>query len=673
MSFPELTEALQHRTLALFLGADLPRAVTGLLSRADLARELALRHGLDESLSLAEVAQRVGQAGNRWAFTDFIRTGLDTAGVSPQPFHRRIVELVKTHGIETIITTAYDNLLELAFREAGVGLNRVVRGSDVNFINPDRPTLIKLYGDAQQPDTLVVTDRDHSDLLRDREREPLLDEVRRALRRNTVFFLGYNLADPDFRFLFDQVAESRFARTAYAVWPGLPEADVRMWRDRGIVILDTDPLGILLETVARPAPDGLPEPTVPLPVSPPPAVPVPARRDDAGHRQLPEPEPQPGLVPTRPALPRHQDFEILIGDRGDRRGQSYPVHVIASPAGEGEGTFEPPFTGEELRVALDRLERYDTDAAFLADFGTRLFAALFAGDVRARYAESVGLTGQDAGLRVRLRIGPPELQELPWELAHDPEKCEFLVLSKRALVTRYLHVPRPTPPLEVEPPLRVLVIVAAPRNQVPLDVDDEVARIRQALRPLLDQGAVEIGVEPHITKRGLRQRLLDGGAHVLHYVGHGDLDLDNGRGILLLEDQWGGTDPLDGQTLGILLRGSSVRLAVLDACLSGRDVSPDAPGSSGRRAGFLGVGPALVDAGLGAVVAMQFPVADESARIFVEDFYAMLARFEPVDVCVSRAREALLLEVGLGQPDWATPVLFMRAPDGCCFARTLRG
>jgi hypothetical protein len=242
---PQLAEALRRRTLALFVGADLPGEVTGLPARAELARELARRKGLDESLSLAEVAQRVSQSGNRWEFTDFIRNALDTVGRPPQPFHWSVVELIKAHQVETIITTAYDNLLELAFQQADVGLNRVVRGGDLAFANPDRPTLIKLYGDAQQPDTLVVTDRDHSDLLRDRDREALVDEVKRAFRRNTVLFLGYNLADPDFRFLFDQVAESHFARTAYAVWPGLPEADVRMWRDRGIVILDIDPLGVL--------------------------------------------------------------------------------------------------------------------------------------------------------------------------------------------------------------------------------------------------------------------------------------------------------------------------------------------------------------------------------------------------------------------------------------------
>jgi hypothetical protein len=246
-STPELGEVLQRRTLALFIGADLSRDVTGLPSRADLARALARQKGLDESLPLAEVAQRVSRAGNRWEFTAFIRDSLDTAGKSPQPFHQRVVALVQTYQIQTLITTAYDNLLELTLREADVPFNLVVRGSDVNFMNSDRPTLIKLYGGAQQPDTLIVTDRDHSDLLHDREREPVLDEVRRALRLNTVLFLGYNLADPDFRFLFDQIAESRFARTAYAAWPGLPEEDVQMWRDRGIVILDADPLGILGE------------------------------------------------------------------------------------------------------------------------------------------------------------------------------------------------------------------------------------------------------------------------------------------------------------------------------------------------------------------------------------------------------------------------------------------
>ena len=263
-----LLEQMKRRQLALFIGADLPRRVTGLPPRSDLAGGLAGRKGLNESLSLAKVAQRVSRAGNRWEFTAFIRDALDTTGKPPQPFHRSIVALVQDHQIETLITTAYDNLLELAFQEASISINRVVRGSDIGFINPDRPTLIKLYGDAQQPDTLVVTEDDHYGLWRDRDKEDLLDEVRAVLRRQTVLFLGYNLADPDFNLLWREVLDraGRFARTAYAVWPGLPDGEVRMWRDRGIVILDEDPLGILGEFAPQSAPGGHRAPLASTPV-----------------------------------------------------------------------------------------------------------------------------------------------------------------------------------------------------------------------------------------------------------------------------------------------------------------------------------------------------------------------------------------------------------------------
>ncbi len=70
LQIPQLSEALQRRTPAIFIGAD-------------LARELARRKGLDESFSLAEAAQRVSRAGNRFEFTDLLRNALDTSGKPP--------------------------------------------------------------------------------------------------------------------------------------------------------------------------------------------------------------------------------------------------------------------------------------------------------------------------------------------------------------------------------------------------------------------------------------------------------------------------------------------------------------------------------------------------------------------------------------------------------------
>ncbi|MEA3308015.1 MAG: SIR2 family protein [Chloroflexota bacterium] len=243
----QLVEALKNRTLILFVGADLPETITGRPSRADLARGLAERHGVAETQSLAQVAQRVSRAGHRFDFTDYLRRELDTAGTPIPTFYRNLAAFVQAHDVPAIITTAYHDQLERALRDAGVPFDRIVRGSDVAFARPNRLALIKLYGDVQLPDTLVVTEDDHFGLGRNRDKEDVLDEVLALLKKQTVLFLGYNLGDPDFHLLWREVLDrlGRFARTAYAVWPGLLEDEQRVWRDRSIRVLETAPWGLL--------------------------------------------------------------------------------------------------------------------------------------------------------------------------------------------------------------------------------------------------------------------------------------------------------------------------------------------------------------------------------------------------------------------------------------------
>jgi len=77
--------------------------------------------------------------------------------------------------------------------------------------------------------------------------------------------MGYGLADPDFRFLFDQVARRQFARIAYAVWPGLPADERALWRDQGVVILEQEPLAFLSTLVSGDdAPDSAVEEAISL-------------------------------------------------------------------------------------------------------------------------------------------------------------------------------------------------------------------------------------------------------------------------------------------------------------------------------------------------------------------------------------------------------------------------
>jgi CHAT domain-containing protein len=317
---------------------------------------------------------------------------------------------------------------------------------------------------------------------------------------------------------------------------------------------------------------------------------------------------------------------------------------------------------------LAQLEDEAADRQRQAEIGQALFRALFHEAIRDLYMKAVGRSR--TALRLRLWFDAPELQALPWELLYDAVHGEFLGLSERVLVTRYLPAPLGEPPLAVEPPLRVLVATASPHGHPALDVEAEADAVQEALAPLATRGQAQVKVLHHVQVTTLRSTLREYNPHVLHFSGHGAVGLDGGA--LLLEDEAGDAALLSARQLRIMLQrpGADVRLAVLNACLTARGEPVEAAAFDAQRRALLGVGPALVRARLGAVVAMQFSLSDASARLFARDFYDTVARLEPVDLAVSRAREALALGAGTDSRDWATPVLFLRARDGVIFARS---
>lgn len=245
----DLRRELKRGRLVLFVGADWPQRLTGLPSRAELAAQLAQRKGVAAGSSFTAVTQTILSDGNRWEFTDFLREATDTVGKQPQPIHQAILALVNAHKIETIITTAYDDMLDFTFRQAGQSLDVVVREADLGFVSANRSTLIRLFGHSRQPDTLVVTEQDHNALLRGRLKTELVAEVQHALRRNTVLYLGHDLSDPTILALIDELSQANSPRS-YALWAGLSTTEKEFFRSqRNVEILDVDPV-TLLQTLA---------------------------------------------------------------------------------------------------------------------------------------------------------------------------------------------------------------------------------------------------------------------------------------------------------------------------------------------------------------------------------------------------------------------------------------
>jgi hypothetical protein len=100
----------------------------------------------------------------------------------------------------------------------------------------------------------------------------------------------------------------------------------------------------------------------------------------------------------------------------------------------------------------------------------------------------------------------------------------------------------------------------------------------------------------------------------------------------------------------------TLRLAVLNSCQGARGSVSDP---------FSGVAQSLVQQGIPAVVAMQFEISDQAAIIFAQELYAAIADGNPVDAAVGECRRAIF--AGGNDIEWATPVLYMRSPNGQLF------
>jgi hypothetical protein len=85
---------------------------------------------------------------------------------------------------------------------------------------------------------------------------------------------------------------------------------------------------------------------------------------------------------------------------------------------------------------------------------------------------------------------------------------------------------------------------------------------------------------------------------------------------------------------------------------------------------FSSTAATLVRRGVPAVLAMQNEITDFAAVELARAFYAALADGLPVDAAVAEARKHVS-SLAVNSVEWGTPVLFMRAPDGILFGKSL--
>lgn len=346
----------------------------------------------------------------------------------------------------------------------------------------------------------------------------------------------------------------------------------------------------------------------------------------------------------------YENFDLRINEG---QGGVYDVEVLFSPQGEVKKIPTSfPLEDEEFKDLLAFMRDLWANAKDAKALGQKMKPLLFPGDVWSKFRECrTDMKNKGKGLRVRLRIDPPELGSLPWEYVFD-ETFDYLAHDRLTPIVRYPAESLPQENLQAEIPLRILLVTANPQNLRQLKVNEEELRVRQALEPLEATGLAEMTVIRKAQIGAVRQALTDGHYHVFHFIGHGMIE--NDEGALALEDGDGQKRAVFASQLRAMLRNTAVRFVFLNSCETAAYAGADP---------ITGVAQSLARAGIPAVMAMQFEVPDKTSLLFARQLYTSLVLGKPLDEAVTEMRRAAYIDTE-DMVFWGIPVLFMRAPNG---------
>lgn len=369
----------------------------------------------------------------------------------------------------------------------------------------------------------------------------------------------------------------------------------------------------------------------------------------------------------------YQDLRIDL--RSGTRGR-FEASVAEAPLADNPRvTFKEPIAWDvlvEMHHAFDAPgveieERVKALPAPPRTLGRQVFSGVFKNRVKEVFRLSrQAVLAQGDGLRLRLRFAPRDpqaayLAALPWEWLWDSEEETFLATNLQTPVIREIAAPTLRTRLDVELPLRILVVDAAPKTMHELNLKLETVRMAEALDPLIREGKVELVRLPKADKDLLRDALLDEGIHVLHFMGHGGYEQDSGTGAIFFERDDGGLDQVDGEMFAAYLKlrpESNLRLVVLNACKTARYA-----GRIGSRSRFSLPVAVLSRTGIPAVIANQYSISDSAAIDFSKWFYGGIAAGKSLEEAITEAR----LRLWSRTEEWGTSVLFLTAPDGRIF------
>lgn len=109
--------------------------------------------------------------------------------------------LAKIPHFNSIITTNYDRLLELAF---GTRARCIVNDTELNSREAYNTLIYKVHGDVSDPNSIVISTSDYIHSI-SKQDSNIISVVKSQIATKTILFIGYDLNDSNINRIFEQV------------------------------------------------------------------------------------------------------------------------------------------------------------------------------------------------------------------------------------------------------------------------------------------------------------------------------------------------------------------------------------------------------------------------------------------------------------------------------------
>ncbi len=381
---------------------------------------------------------------------------------------------------------------------------------------------------------------------------------------------------------------------------------------------------------------------------------------------------------ARPIPPERYDLRLVIHRDGDgfharwtgpdgQESETFPLLLPLSRDDTADLRWYletyPQFPGAGDHVRAGELQTR------IQDWGRALFDTVFGSPEGVHvYRDLVDAVDRDRPSLVTIGATDPEILAQPWEMMRD--KRGPLVFQGVTLRRQLQGAGRPRPS-ELPLPLRVLLIVSRPSDMPVIDPRSSMAPVLDAL-DALPAGQVEVEFCEPPTMARLEKIISEARKAkrpfgIVHFDGHGTYMPHTGIGALAFEksDYDDKAELVPGSRLGDLLTRLDMPVVILEASRSS-DLS--------NRPVFGSVAPALLESGVGSVLAFSHHVHMKAARLFVERFYRELTGGMTVGQALEEARAGLHADshrpLHLGPDpatvelhDWFVPQLYQVGAD----------